>query len=443
MDRASFMAGARALWLISFLALGACAPDDEDNPSLGRDDSGAVVPSGGGGGSDAGGVRDGAVAPPGSGGQLDGGTGPGPAPAADAATSVRDGGGAVGPDATQAGSDASVASDGSVVAVPDAAVSGDAAVTPGSAEATLVPHASWTCGMPEGIPPPQLGAPAFDMDITIGTAHDVGKTKFGKRTLNQLGAGTFKGPMLDATLLSGGFEQVVQLDNGVVELEQVLMLRSGSANMYLRVCGVAASAADPVRVVLDLEAPNSSHRALQAAKLAGVRTLSADGKKITLRIYDVGQVKSSGSTIRIDKPAGVPSQTWECATLSGQNGAEQFKEVVQIGGSVSVGAGKRGNRNVIPITGGTVTGKVKASILPLGADFQLTDNGFVLDARYVLKSEQGELVIVRNCGPASKLVPVFETRTDGTYAWLNEDKWLSSSPGIGLGTVTLTMYEKR
>jgi hypothetical protein len=47
--------------------------------------------------------------------------------------------------------------------------------------------------------------------------------------------------------------------------------------------------------------------------------------------------------------------------------------LLRLGGSLSVGASKRGTCNVIPITG-------------------------TLDARYVLASNDGEFVVVRNCG---------------------------------------------
>ncbi len=43
-----------------------------------------------------------------------------------------------------------------------------------------------------------------------------------------------------------------------------------------------------------------------------------------------------------------------------------FTESVALGSSISVGQSKRGNRNIIPITGGTVTGKIKGKVVPGG-----------------------------------------------------------------------------
>jgi hypothetical protein len=52
-------------------------------------------------------------------------------------------------------------------------------------------------------------------------------------------------------------------------------------------------------------------------------------------------------------------------------------------------------------------------------------------------------VVVRNCGPVGALVPVFEARLDGPYAFLDENPWLSSDPGLAAGAVNLTIYERK
>ena len=78
-----------------------------------------------------------------------------------------------------------------------------------------------------------------------------------------------------------------------------------------------------------------------------------------------------------------------------------------------------------------------------GADYQLIGSEFVLDARYTLHTDDDELIIVRNCGPVGGLVPVFETRADGPYAWLNANTWLSSNPSVSIGAVNLTIYDKQ
>jgi hypothetical protein len=49
---------------------------------------------------------------------------------------------------------------------------------------------------------------------------------------------------------------------------------------------------------------------------------------------------------------------------------------------------------------------------------------------------------VRNCGPINGLTPVFEARTDGSFAFLTTGKFLSSAPGSGSGGVSITFYER-
>ncbi len=98
----------------------------------------------------------------------------------------------------------------------------------------------------------------------------------------------------------------------------------------------------------------------------------------------------------------------------------------------------------VPSSLGTTTGsKESGSILNGGADYQLAgSSGTTLDARYTLAPSNGEFIIVRNCGPMNGLTPVFEARTDGSYAFLTTGKFLSSAPGSGSGGVSITFYER-
>jgi hypothetical protein len=66
-----------------------------------------------------------------------------------------------------------------------------------------------------------------------------------------------------------------------------------------------------------------------------------------------------------------------------------------------VGEGPRGVRRLIPILGGSAQGQGwQARVLPGGADFQLLVGETLaeLDARYVLETDAGELIYVRNRG---------------------------------------------
>jgi hypothetical protein len=147
--------------------------------------------------------------------------------------------------------------------------------------------------------------------------------------------------------------------------------------------------------------------------------------------------------VTVTDPAGVPNQSWECVTGTGSRGAVVFSESVTLGASLSVGASKRGTRNVIPITGGTVSGRIAGTIVPGGADYQLIGSTARLDARYLLRSNDGEYIVVRNCGAFGQLVPVFEARTAGPYHFLNTGRFLSSDPQFQAGGVGIVFYERR
>lgn len=309
----------------------------------------------------------------------------------------------------------------------------------GAENSTIVPDPSWTCYMPDGIPPPHLGTVAFTMTFEYSAVHNVGLTKFGNRRQFDIKSGTIKGERIDGTALSGGLDYELTLSNGSIELEQIIILKAGSTHILMRNAGVAPAGDKRVRMVLDFEAPNSSsYTWLNTGKFAALRIIDSVAKTIKMEVYDISKATNPAQRIQIKDPADVVNQTWECVKISGSQGATVFTESVSLGSSISIGASKRGSRNIIPITGGTMSGKVKGKILSGGADYQLSG----LDARYTLAPDDGEFIVVRNCGSGA-LVPVFEARVEGPYNYLNENKYLSSQPGMSGGGVSITFYEKK
>ena len=310
---------------------------------------------------------------------------------------------------------------------------------------TLVPHASWDCGMPLGIPSTKGAELAFEAKLTLGEVYDLGETQFGKRLLIEVKGGTVEGPEIKGTLLDRGLDWQLTLPNGAQEIEQVNIIRtSEGTNIYFRNCGTAATEDGEVRIVPDIEAPSAGrYNWLNTTKLIGTRKFDRAAKTMTMSVYKMPAAAAGGAMVKVENPAGLPDQSWECAKPEGRRGGVMYTESVGIGaGSVSVGASKRGSRNIIPITGGTTMGKIEGGVLSGGADFQLSAGGqFILDARYTLKTKEGELIIVRNCGPIGALVPVFETKKDGPYSFVNTAKYLSSDPGIAPGAVNLTIYD--
>ncbi len=74
---------------------------------------------------------------------------------------------------------------------------------------------------------------------------------------------------------------------------------------------------------------------------------------------------------------------------------------VLIAPPIAVGETGDGMRRVIPIVGGTIEGpRLKGTVLPAGADFQIVrpDGYTTLEARYVVRLDDGALIYVVNTG---------------------------------------------
>jgi hypothetical protein len=316
----------------------------------------------------------------------------------------------------------------------------------GGAGKILVPHKSWPCGMPEGIPAPERGIPVFEANMKLDQIYDLGKTQYGQRTVFVIEGGTVSGEKIAGSVMPGGLDFQLSFSNGGMEMEEIFVLRTVDGKyIYLRIPGTAADQSD-MRMVPDFEAPNaSSYNWLNTGKYAGRRVLDLAAKTIKIRVYDISGVdtKRDANSIQVTKPADVLDQPWDYrkATAEEKRGDQLISENVTLGASQSVGATKKGNRNIIPITGGTLGGKITGRVLSGGADYQNLTNPPTIDARYLWQTSGGEVIIVRNGGSFGLLAPTFEVRMDSKYAWLNKGLYLSSNPGPGSGGVGLTFYE--
>lgn len=308
---------------------------------------------------------------------------------------------------------------------------------------TVVPHPAWDCGMPAGIPDPDRGTLLFEVAIPLERVAAIGRTQYGNRRVAVGREGRVTGQRLSANVMEGALDFELTLANGAMEIEQIIVLRAADgAYILARNAGTGATAND-VRVVMDFEAPNTSaHAWLNTGSYVARRDLDADS--LTLRVYDVsGVAVNAAGSVKVEKPAGVPAQPWDYR----QRGADErqgevlITENVTLAPSQSVGASKRGGRNIIPITGGTVSGRLQGKVLMGGADYQNLTPPVTIDARYLWQADDGEIIIVRNGGSFGSLVPTFEARIDGPYAYLNNGRYWSSNPGMGQGGVALTFYE--
>lgn len=114
---------------------------------------------------------------------------------------------------------------------------------------------------------------------------------------------------------------------------------------------------------------------------------------------------------------------------------------VKIGTMINIGESKRGTCRVIPITGGTFSGpKIKGEVLPGGEDWQLVrpDGDTELNARYLLKTDEGILIRVANkalmhtpvkgegAGFYVKSVVDLEAPSSSSYDYLNHSIFLGT-----------------
>lgn len=304
---------------------------------------------------------------------------------------------------------------------------------------TLIPDKPWPCYMPAGIPRPESGALLFHATIPLDNFYDLGKTPYGQRQVAVTQAGAATGEKIQAAILPGGLDFELTLPNGVVEVEQILVLRTSDGRYaIMRNAGTGASSND-VRVVFDIEAPTAGNFAwLNTGTYIGRRTLDPKNKTMTIAIYDLAGITpqtDAAHAIHIAKPAGTPAQPWEYrkADPGERRGERIATESVQLGASQVIQNSKHGSRNIIPITGGTLTGEITGKVLFGGADYQSPTTGPAIDARYLWQTADGQVIIVRNTGPFNGLVPTFETSVDGKFSWLNTGKYLSSPPGFGGG----------
>jgi hypothetical protein len=317
------------------------------------------------------------------------------------------------------------------------------------AEKILIPHKSWLCGMPSGIPVPERGVPVLEAVMKLDQTHDIGTTPYGQRKAFVIQEGTVSGAKINGSVMPGGLDFELSFSNGGREIEEIFVLKTADGKyIYMRSPGAAADKSD-VRTVPDFEAPSASeYNWLNTGNYVGRRTLDLAARTLKISVFDVSAVAAAvnaANSIQITKPADVKDQSWDYrkATPAEKRGDQLISENVTLGASQSVGATKKGNRNIIPITGGTLNGKITGKVLFGGADYQNLANPPTIDARYLWQTSDGEIIIVRNGGAFGLLAPSFEVRLGSKYEWLNNGVFLSSNPGMGAGGVMLTFHESK
>ncbi|GAA0329781.1 hypothetical protein GCM10009087_44970 [Sphingomonas oligophenolica] len=115
-----------------------------------------------------------------------------------------------------------------------------------------------------------------------------------------------------------------------------------------------------------------------------------------------------------------------------------LEELVTLAAPIPAGRTPYGERNIIPITGGTFQGPgITGTILPGGWDWQLRRADGCLDVKadYMLKTDDGVVINVVNrgaiCGPKGgemlpiRTAPVFEAPL-GKYEWLAQSAFVGT-----------------
>ena len=317
-------------------------------------------------------------------------------------------------------------------------------------EKILIPHKSWQCGMAEGISVPEQGVPVLAADMKLDQTYKLGRTPYGQRAVYVVKGSAITGEKIKGSVMFGGLDFELSFSNGVMEVEEIFVLQTEDGKyIYLRIAGTAADSSD-VRLVPEFEAPSASgYSWLNTGKYAGRRDVDLKAGTLKITVFDVSGVTmkpDAANSIRVAKPSGFQDQPWDYrkASMEEKQGDQLIKENVTLGKGQMVGATGRTNRNIrsiIPITGGTLSGKIEGKVLAAGADYQNLSNPATIDARYLWQTNDGEVIIVRNAGGFGKLAPTFEVREESKYAYLNKGLYLSSPPGLGTGGVSLTFYE--
>jgi hypothetical protein len=434
------MSIARRLIMVCCASLAACSADDASigHPNAGSGGSAAV----GAGGAGAGGAGSGGA------GAIGGMTA--------GAAGVQGGAGGVGGNAgsTAAGTGAGVGGAGSGGEPPlDGSLPDASAPEVTSERGTIIPTAEWACGLPAGIPAPVDGTLVLDIELELEPALAFGATPYGDRTALISKRGTVSGDA-EGELLAGGFDWQITLPSGARELEtRHIMRTSGGTLIYMRGCGIGIGSA--TRLVMELEVSGASAQAaLQTGTYVATRELGDGSARYTIYRFDEPVVlDAAAKVVTIERSAedrALRPQTWECAgpPAGSSEGAQIMEATVGIGGSLAVGTTQLGSRNIIPITGGTFGGmgtaaSVEGEVIPGGADFQLTPTGgsFQIEARYAMRTDDGDLISVRNCGGFGGTVPRFEVALDSPYAYLNDGDYFGRI-GVSIGAVIISVFER-
>lgn len=121
---------------------------------------------------------------------------------------------------------------------------------------------------------------------------------------------------------------------------------------------------------------------------------------------------------------------------------------VSIAPGIAAGPTSVGERRMVPITGGSFEGpRLKGEVLAGGADWQLTrpDGAMTIEAIYAIRTEDGAVISVRNCGVVDRAsgyvrtTPAFEAPI-GPHDWLNKAVFVGTLRVAARDQVVIRVY---
>jgi hypothetical protein len=140
----------------------------------------------------------------------------------------------------------------------------------------------------------------------------------------------------------------------------------------------------------------------------------------------------------------------EPITLTAPALRHAFDMRVQAGAPLNLGDVRFGQRRVIPIRGGIVSGpRINGKLLDVGADFQtlLDDETVEIDARHLIETHDGAVIELFNQGIRTGTAADHTMRTsarlecgDARYSWVKTRLFLGCGKRLAEGVV-MSFYE--
>jgi hypothetical protein len=133
----------------------------------------------------------------------------------------------------------------------------------------------------------------------------------------------------------------------------------------------------------------------------------------------------------------IPHESWTCGMAEGipspESGTVVFEAEIKFDRILDVGKTPYGNRNVVVVQEGAVTGpKLSGTVTPGALDFELKLSNGTIEVEQVLvvKTSDGKYLYARNAGTGAdsndvRVVMDFEAPNDGPFAWLNSGKYVA------------------